>query len=107
MSEDEEELKPLLLQKKAWSSLELLEHIIDRHFNRLGDELGPFPSWQLTPIEGTASDAVAQLDEHLHEHGWRALLDVGEPYVLTLIDLPSDRHPEQSPLALLRMPVTW
>lgn len=98
MSEDEEQLKPLLLQKKAWNSLELLEHIIDRHFRRLGDELGPFPSWQVTPIEGTASEAVAQLDEHLHEHGWRALLDVGEPYVLTLIDLPSDRHPEQTPL---------
>lgn len=98
MSEDEKQLKPLLLQKKAWSSLELLEHIIDRHFRRLRDELGPFPSWQVTPIEGTASEAIAQLDEHLHKHGWRALLDVGEPYVLTLIDFPSDRHPEQTPL---------
>ena len=98
MSEDEEQLKPLLLQKKAWSNLELLEHIIDRHFRRLRDEIGPFPSWQVTPIDGSVSESVAQLDEHLRNHGWRAMIDVGEPYVLTLIDLPDDRHPEQTPL---------
>jgi len=96
MSEDEGKLKPLLLQKKAWSNLELLEHIIDRHFRRLRDELGPFPSWQVTPLDGSVSDSVSQLDEHLRNHGWRAMIEVGEPYVLTLIDLPQDRHPEQT-----------
>ena len=97
MSGDEKQLEPLLLQKKAWSERDLLEHIVDRHFKRLSDSIGDFPGWQVSPLEGSASDSVIKLDEHLRSHGWRAFLDVGEPYHLSLLDLSEDINLEQTP----------
>ena len=97
MSGEEEQLKPLLLQKKAWSQRELLEHIVDRHFNRLGDDYGDLPSWRVTPRKGTASECVVELDAHLREHGWYPLLEEGDPFSLTLFDIPKDAHPNNSP----------
>ena len=98
MSEDDEQLKPLLLQKAAWSQRELLEHIVDRHFNRISDGYGELPSWQVSPRKGTASECVVELDAHLREHGWYPLLDEDEPFSLTLFDIPSEAHPNNSTL---------
>ncbi|MDP6099200.1 MAG: hypothetical protein QF566_03390 [Candidatus Thalassarchaeaceae archaeon] len=97
MSEDEEQLKPLLLQKKAWSRRELLEHIVDRHFNRLSDDFGDLPAWQVSPRKGTASECLVELASHLRVLGWYPLLDDGEPFSLTLLDIPSDSHPNNKP----------
>ncbi|HJM19421.1 MAG TPA: hypothetical protein QF802_03085 [Candidatus Thalassarchaeaceae archaeon] len=97
MSEDEEQLKPLLLQKKAWSQRELLEHIVDRHFNRLSDDIGNLPSWQVSPRKGSASDCIVELDAHLRVLGWYPLLEDGEPFSLTLFDIPSGCHPNNKP----------
>ena len=97
MSENEEQLKPLLLQKKAWSRRELLEHIVDRHFNRLSDDFGDLPAWQVSPRKGTASECLVELASHLRVLGWYPLLDDGEPFSLTLLDIPSDSHPNNKP----------
>ena len=44
MSEDEEQLEPLVLHKKAWGMRELLENIVDRYFNRISDDFGDLPA---------------------------------------------------------------
>ena len=97
MTDEDEQLKPLLLQSKAWSQRELLEHIVDRHFNRLDDDFGHLPSCRVSQRKGTASECVVELDAHLREHGWYPLLEEGEPYSLTLFDIPKEAHPSNSP----------
>ena len=96
MSEDEEQLEPLVLHKKAWGMRELLENIVDRYFNRISDDFGDLPAWQVTPRKGTVSECVKDLDVHVRKLGWYPLVEIGEPYTLTLLDIPQEGHPYNS-----------
>ena len=77
MSEDEEQLEPLVLHKKAWCMRELLENIVDRYFNRISDDFGDLPAWQVTPRKGTVSECVKDLDVHVRKLGWYHLDEIG------------------------------
>ena len=82
------EHESLVLDHHAWNQQELLQYVIERHFI-LGNEIVTGVAWQAQARGGISdSDALVELNSHLEELGWLAMLDAGQPNILSIAPYP-------------------
>ena len=82
------EHESLVLDHHAWNQQELLQYVIERHFI-LGNEIVTGVAWQAQARgELSDSDALVELNSHLEELGWLAMLDAGQPNILSIAPYP-------------------
>ena len=82
------EHESLVLDHHAWNQQELLQYVIERHFI-LGNEIVTGVAWQAQARgEISDSDALVELNSHLEELGWLAMLDAGQPNILSIAPYP-------------------
>ena len=82
------EHESLILDHHAWNQQELLQYVIERHFI-LGNEIVTGVAWQAQARGGISdSDALVELNSHLEELGWLAMLDAGQPNILSIAPYP-------------------
>ncbi|MDG1532868.1 MAG: hypothetical protein P8Q35_00270 [Candidatus Thalassarchaeaceae archaeon] len=82
------EHEPLVLDHHAWNQQELLQYVLERHFV-LGEEVAAGIAWQAQARGNTSdSDALVEMNSHLEELGWLAMLDEGKPNILSIAPYP-------------------
>ena len=92
MSEAQPTPERLTLDNETWSHRELAEVISSRYFELGEDEIGS-ASWRVTGIGGkTEGSCLVDLNEHLEPLGLIGVLDIGNPPILSISEIP-DRSP--------------
>ncbi|HIL49708.1 MAG TPA: hypothetical protein EYG23_01490 [Candidatus Poseidoniales archaeon] len=82
---------PLVLDHEAWNLSELIEHILTRHFN-LGDEAIGGIAWQVRSRDGgDESESLLHVNRSLESLGWVAMLDEGDPPILSVAPRPIEQ----------------
>ena len=80
-----------MLDHEAWDLSELIEHILTRHFN-LGDEAIGGIAWQVRSRDGgDESESLLHVNRSLESLGWVAMLDEGDPPILSVAPRPIEQ----------------
>ena len=88
MSEAQPTPDRLVLDNETWSHRDLAEVISSRYFE-LGDEEMGMASWRVRGIDGKPEGTcLVDLNEHLESLGLIGVLDVGNPPVLSISEMP-------------------
>ncbi len=97
------ETEPIVLDHASWTQHELLMHIIQRYFD-LGNEAMAGQAWEARAKGGRSdSAAIADLNNQLFALGYLAMLDEGDPAILSIAP-----HPEDQPIIPnWQMGVVW
>ena len=86
------DVEPIVLDHSSWTQQELLLHIIQRYFD-LGNEAMAGQAWEARAKTGiTDSGALTQLNKELGHLGYLAMLDRGNPPILSIAYLPEDQQ---------------
>ena len=89
MSEAQPTPERLVLDNETWGHRDLAEVIASRYFILGDDEMG-FASWRVMGLNGKdESDCLVELNEHLAPLGMIGVMDLGNPPVLSISELPS------------------
>ena len=89
MSEAQPTAERLVLDNETWGHRDLAEVIASRYFILGDDEMG-FASWRVMGLNGNdESDCLVELNEHLAPLGMIGVMDLGNPPVLSISELPS------------------
>ena len=81
----------IVLDHSTWDEQELLLHIIQRYFD-LGNEALAGHAWEARAKTGRSdSDALIELNTEFEPLGYLAMLDEGNPPVLSMSHLPEDQ----------------
>lgn len=97
------EAEPIVLDHSSWTQQDLLLHIIQRYFD-LGNEALAGHAWE-SRAKGGRSDsaALADLNSQLYPLGFLAMLDEGDPPIISIAP-----HPEDQPIIPnWQMGVVW
>ncbi len=82
------DVERLVIDHHAWGQNELIQHIISRHFI-LGNQVAEGIAWEAKSIgKLDDSEALIELNSHLFEIGWLAMLDSGNPVILSIAPAP-------------------
>lgn len=97
------ETEPIVLDHSSWTQQELLLHIIQRYFD-LGNEALAGLAWETRAKAGRSdSAALADLNSQLYPLGYLAMLDEGDPPIISIAP-----HPEDQPIIPnWQMGVVW
>ena len=88
MSEAQPTPDRLVLDNETWSHTDLAEVISSRYFE-LGDEEMGMASWKVRGIEGRdEGSCLKDLNGHLEPLGLIGVLDIGNPPVLSISEIP-------------------
>ena len=92
VSEEQPTPERLTLDNETWGHRDLAEVISSRYFELGEDEIG-IASWRVTGIGGkTEGSCLVDLNEHLGPLGLIGVLDIGNPPILSISEIP-DRSP--------------
>ena len=89
------ELQSMEAHKDLWSQHELLQTILNRHFNVHGVIGGTvLPAWNVTTKgDDDAHQQLVVLNDHLLKLGWVAKLLIDEPWVIQILPIPERQFP--------------
>jgi hypothetical protein len=87
---DGDALAPLPIDADLWSHRQLLERIVERWFGIIEESSGVDLGWtvKLNRDDLDPSEALAELNAHLRQLAWIALLHEGDPYELYILPEP-------------------
>tara|TARA_B100000214_G_scaffold278842_1_gene208559 strand:+ start:19974 stop:22409 length:2436 start_codon:yes stop_codon:yes gene_type:complete len=82
------DVERLVIDQHAWSQNELIQHIISRYFI-LGNQVSDGVAWEVKSIgQLDESNSLIELNSHLFEIGWMAMLESGNPIILSIAPSP-------------------